>query len=688
MEQDEIDQQIARKILVQGYAANDRVIARVCELFTSNENHLFNLHELWEGLRKSFFRNPAVSIAIDGWIDHLVEKKPRTYEVAQAATVSGSEVAKQHLLALLNDKENFIFWPVWALLDVWGMQDADVSKALTALANSGPESTQYIAHHLPEIINDNRKCRRKLIEIAQQPKIKRPDFLVRGFVSLGVDCTDREVVDLLLPLANTEKSRFDSTALIISQFATDPRVRSLALTLAPCRNAPLGIMASVYRDDQVIRDIIINHASPLPPNMRQIITTHAERRCDETPVLEQVLANYDNEYEATVRTTAEAAHCAAMVRRGDDIKLLEGKLIDELRSGGPEHDKLNQSALCGLLSLDKFYLFRDLLSWNDERPLSVSALDYSIDQNSVVLEQVVAHWGEISEVLGDSVFDRLSGWGSSNIEHGWNELAPYISISTVIQTDFISYCRETDKPLKVESLRALARLQRGSQLLREHCIRMFENNPKDINISPYDEEAMQLAAGTILGSMYGSESGPREVLTAKTWVSSGAVVGLCLGWPESPELVEVYDEVIGGMETRLKWPAVLSLVALHGDTAVFERYLLSLIHRTNGDMWHFLSVCIDPIVSRISQDTLLYESLFQRICKEPTADEKASLPGLLLLARSGDQNLWRWCEDEITRQMEGGVLSDSGFDLISGRIRPVAQVLLDALMPYGPDSVA
>ena len=688
MRQDAIDQDIARKVLIIGYADNDRVIEEVCKLFTSNESSLFGVSDLWENLRESFFKHPAISIEIDNWIGRLPEKNHRFNDVAQAATVSGSEVAKQHLLTLLNNTERFIFWPVSALLDVWGMQDIDVSRALTALANATPEHTQHIAHLLPEIINDNHECRSKLIEIAQLPEVIRPDSLAKGFSSLGIDYTDFEVVDLLLPLANSKSSLFDPTTLIISQFAAAPQVRSLALTLAPCRNAPLGTIAYVYRDDKEIRDIIINHATPLPPNMRQHITTHAERRCDEDPVLEQVLANYDNEYEATVRTVAEAAHCAAMVRRGDESKLLEGKLIDELRSSGPEHEKISQAALCGLLSLGKFYLFRDQLSCSGGEPLSVSALGYSMDKNSVLLEQIAAHWVEISEVLGDSIFDRLNGWGSGNVRHGWNELAPYIRLSTAIQTDFISYCRKTEAPLEVESLRALARLQRGSQLLREHCIRMFENTPKDINISPYDEVARQLAAGTILGSMYGSDSGIREVLAAKARMSSGAVVGLCLGWPESSELVEVYEELTSRKKTRLTWPAALYVVALHGDMAAFEGYLLSLIHRSNWDIWVFLSVCIDPIVSRISQDTQLYESLFQRLSKEPTADEKASLPRLLLLARSGDQNLWRWCEDEIALQMEGGVLSDSGFDIITGRIRPVAQTLLDALMPYGPNSVA
>lgn len=688
LSQDMIDQEIAIEVLIIGYADNDRIIEKVCKLFSSNETYLSRGRKLWQILRKSFFRHPAISIEIDNWIGGLSEQKYRNHEVAQAATVSGSEVAKQHLLALLNNTGNFVFWQVWALLDVWGMQDIDVSRALTALANAPPEHTQYIAHHLPDILNNTNECRNKLIEIAQLSEVMRPDFLIRGFSSLGIDYTDLEVVDLLLPLVNSRRSQFDTAGLIISQFAADPRVRSLALTLAPCRNAPLSTIASAYHDDQEIRNIIINHATPLPPNMRQQIITHAERRCDEVLVLKQVLANYDNEYEAAVRTAAEAAHCAAIGRRGDDIKLLENKLIDELRSGGPEHDKVNQAALSGLLSLDKFCLFQNLLSWTGKDLLSVSALGYSMDRNSVLLKQMATQWMEISDVLGDTVFDRLSGLGSGNVGHGWNELAPYISLSTAIQTDFISYCRETDKPLEVESLRALARLQRGSQLLREHCVRMFEKKPKDVNISPYDEVARELTAGIILGSMYGSDSVTREILAAKVRMSSGAAVGLCLGWPESPELIEVYKELIARKNTRLRWPAVLHVLALHGDMATFDGYLVSLVHRSSGNIWDFLSVCIDPIVSRISRDTHLYEKLFQRLINEPTADEKASLPRLLLLAKSGDQNLLRWCEDEIAIQMEEAGLSDSGFDIINGRIRPVAQSLLDALMPYGPNSVA
>jgi hypothetical protein len=38
--------------------------------------------------------------------------------------------------------------------------------------------------------------------------------------------------------------------------------------------------------------------------------------------------------------------------------------------------------------------------------------------------------------------------------------------------------------------------------------------------------------------------------------------------------------------------------------------------------------------------------------------------------------------------MKGNNLADSGFDIIAGRVRPVAQALLDVLMPYGPGSAA
>jgi len=109
MRQDAIDQDIARKVLIIGYADNDRVIEEVCKLFTSNESSLFGVSDLWENLRESFFKHPAISIEIDNWIGRLPEKNHRFNDVAQAATVSGSEVAKQHLLTLLNNTERFIF---------------------------------------------------------------------------------------------------------------------------------------------------------------------------------------------------------------------------------------------------------------------------------------------------------------------------------------------------------------------------------------------------------------------------------------------------------------------------------------------------------------------------------------------------------------------------------------------------
>jgi len=348
-----VDDDIAQRVLFLGYPKNTRFIKQLREKFTFDDRWpLDGIDDPWDDLRKSFFKHPTVSPAIDAWIEKQMTKGfVDVHQISQAAGVSGSDAAKQYLLSCLKEAEDTIFWPVSTLLEVWSMQDEEVSKALTALANADSEQVQYIASYLPQIITDKNECRKKLLDIGRLKKLFQLDFLLKGFSKLGIDHMDQEAVDLIFPYLEEDASIFPATGAIISRFGLDARIKEAAKKILGNLDAPIDAMAWVYRDNPEMRTLILKQVTPLPSILRQVIVSQAARRCDEVPELDQILSGYMNEQIAVVRTASEIAYYAAYNRRGNDKEAVTVLLTDELRSVGPIHETIRQSALAGLISL-------------------------------------------------------------------------------------------------------------------------------------------------------------------------------------------------------------------------------------------------------------------------------------------------------------------------------------------------
>ena len=92
------------------------------------------------------------------------------YEAMKLAAILRSDAAKRAMLSQLVNNENFLFWPVWSLLNGWGIDDPEVAIALEPLPQRPPEERQQIAHHVPEIVRSDDESFRLLMEICELPE--------------------------------------------------------------------------------------------------------------------------------------------------------------------------------------------------------------------------------------------------------------------------------------------------------------------------------------------------------------------------------------------------------------------------------------------------------------------------------------------------------------------------------------
>ena len=668
-----IDHEVAKRYLLHFSQTNSALDLKVATLIRDDEFffHTFSGREFTLGTH-----GPEVRAALDYRFDKTNSHFHN--DVAHLAVMSGSDHAKRRLIEMLSEDDNWVFWPIYGLLMRWGMEDAVVAAALRSAADRPASRMQYFAHHLPEIIPDKAACRTKLLEIARLKKIDRLDFLVSGFSRLGTSSEDSEVVDSLLQHDFSKRGIFDATAQLIGGFGAHPVVRAIALERLNELDAPWEQIIQTYAGDQEIRAIISRFLLSLPSSLRGVLVSSLGRRAVDDNVLAYRLLQYRLESNPSVRSASAIAYYEAIASddsaRSSAITSLKG----EVAATGPWMDMIEQAALAGFIALDEVSVFRDLPGWLPEKKRNVDI--FGLDNNRQILAYVAKHWDRLKAALGPDLLERLARHGA-NEWWCWDQLAPYVSESPSLRTDFLAYCSREKNALSSRAFEALGREMPRSYLLREHCLRSLNDGPENLNASPFDQQRRQLVVGRILGRQFAGEAMIREQLeTCIIRQPSAAIIGISIGWKDSAILVTEHAR-LQNSRSRCLWPDAAYLTSIAGSREDFCRFVGHFVRNTTGNTWDFLPFCIEPIIERMKIEEGLDAVLIQRVLSTKSGSEKASFPRLLAVANCMDQKLRQWCEKEFSKQSDHSSLPEFGFDVLAGRARPVAHSILDALSP-------
>jgi hypothetical protein len=301
-------------------------------------------------------------------------------DIAHLAVMSGSDHAKQRLIAMLASDDNWAFWPVYGLLAGWGMKDAEASAALLLAAERPAIRVQYLAHHLPQIMLDKTACRAKLLNIAHLEKVERLDFLIAGFTRLGTSPDDAEVMEEILKHDFSGRGVFDATDSLISGFGANPAVRAIAVERIKELDAPWESLIQAYAGDEEIRTTISRFFSSLPASLRSVLVSSLGRRAADDEALTDRLLQYRLESNPAVRTASAIAYYEAITVDENTRSAAVVQLKKEAAAIGPWMDMIRQAALAGFIALDEVSAFRDLPDdWRPEKKISLDV--FTLDNN-------------------------------------------------------------------------------------------------------------------------------------------------------------------------------------------------------------------------------------------------------------------------------------------------------------------
>lgn len=670
------DRTLALRILLNSYP-QDEDVAQFCIHEIKHERYPFlMLHfDAWHLLQRNFRDHPQVVQAIDEWLPKQEHNEP---EIAMAALVGRTPIAKAKLLSSLGG--SFPHWPASALLEEWGMKDAEVADKLRQFAFGSIAEASRIGHLLPRIIEDKTTCRRRLLDLLQAPECTRPDFVVHGLGILGNTQGDAEIVDVILSLLLDRKNYFhqDIIAGLVTNYSSDPRVQDLAKKDLSEREGNYAAVAWAYGNDEEIRNSIIEIACPLPVRLRSIIASClGEVGLDETSAM-SLLRLYDHESDEEVKTLASISYHTRLRASQQDTSQAIETLSHDIVCYGFDHEERRRAAFCGLVILGRLDVMANARETiGDDRPCSIS-LAKMLSPNVPLVRHVLQNWDDIKAAFGDETWSRLSkNYSDSSLI--WGELCMFADEYPAPRDEALRFLEtRVERTTQPNILRFLGRVRPKSRLLLEYCLKTLRIGEDQYDCSANDEV---IEAAELLGTHFGSD---QEVLkrivsgNAARHIYEKVILALCEGWPDSEELGRIY-EVVRKQKLPLSYATYFSLMSRKGSSKTMLGALMKLVSNSGRIHQRYLLGINRPVISRLRTDDNLYAMLTEALQNELSPSSKATIPRLIGAGRGITPELRAWCTGEVDRQLRGQQSPEIGFDLLAGELRPVVHSLLDVL---------
>lgn len=575
-----------------------------------------------------------------------------------------------------------LYWVVKMLLSGWGRADPNVCDLLDEIASWEDKRLLDLLSLLPQIIIDHATCRVRLLAIGRSDLGPRHDLLALGFVALGCDSTDEEVVDLLLSKVGKGMPAYAGGDTLIAHFPSHPDVRQYALMRLDDHDPPLAVLAGSYEADAEIRSRILEYANVLPLVLRDAIAEVTSAETDNQSMIAGLLKNYDAEVDAELKIKSSINYHEILRRSSDAISEQYLKsLFETLRAVGPDYPERRAAAFAGLLILGQLDRIHSMTEGGG-KPMKLHIGSDLGRESQSLLALMAKHWEELMNTYGSELAERLGDFGTD--EGGmWDSLAPHISASEAARQDFIAYCEQTPSELGLQSLRRLSQERPSSDLLLDHCWRALQTNNKGkyARHSPWAVHRIRIEISYILRDHFDQREDVRDRLRedAQRTGDSAAIIALVVNNPEDPFLSKLQYTPLQIGQEHGDWVAAIHLGSAQSDADTFVKIVCGMLNRNYHNIWDFQETVNAAAIERLRRDAPAAQQLKEILAQQCTENERASLPRLLAAAGLMDKDLYDRCRYLLQYERKNYPHVRAGYDAIDDSIRAVSQSLLDSI---------
>jgi hypothetical protein len=638
------------------------------EIFRSEQYPDHRFGEILDLLVENYAGEQVVAAAIDDWL--AAYGTTSSFHTERIAAIARTESAKNVLLDPERTPAAYPYWTLWALLKGWGPTDPDTIAFAKQWSDTSVRA-QHIASLLPEAGLDRDRCSSILRQALADPAVNRLDFVIDGLYQLQIN--DQNAADAFFDrILDPESFGFDgAVSAAIRAFSFDPRARHLALRELDRDGGSVAAVAETFGDDDEIRGRLITMSTALDANLRGVLVNRLSEQAVNDEEALSLLAAYDRETDATVRTAASIGYWRARQAHGDVSEADLDGLMTNLRVGGM-YTARRQAAFAGLVVLGRLHEAVNA-TYAHMPQHRIMKVDFFHGPNMPLVRLLTEDWRTTTSFLGNIAWQTVEYSTTSTID------------ALVVYADE----REGLREALLDAISSTPARNLGPNALRfwgDHAV----SSPETLRQRFLDAIAAtghslperlrrSATAQAISDRFAGDAETYARLIALAAGGNDAAAEAVCNGWPDSRFAANVsldWEKVNPSRDCGI----VIAVTVNQKSAEDLVGFLADLITKLPGDGWELLPQSFNPVVRRLSRDSAFRDAALRLLITRPSDDDAASWPGLLRRAGFFTPELRSWCEQQLIRRAPE-TFTRTGLDVNYGRIRSVRHALLDALSP-------
>jgi hypothetical protein len=668
----------AARLLIGGYATDPLATQAIAHLIQTEQYAFTESHQIWKLISTTYQGNQQLIAAADVWLKTW--SNHRYPEASFAARLGWTPTAKNTLIT--NLAGSFPFWSADALVEGWGIDDAEVKAALTQLLST-PYAAQ-IAHLFNGLISDRDERFKTLVKLLEADFCRDPARVAEALAAMA-NVDEREtVVTAALPWARRPQvvgAREHVVVVLVDNFSSDPRVLALGREEMKRREGAWSQVLARFRHDADILESAIQMAAPLPGELRAEVVPFLSLYAHSDGDLLDLLRTYDCDADPEIKTAAAISYARALMSAQQPTDDLITEFRDALTAGGFDFESRRQAAFCGLDTLGRVDVVKAIRAERQDS-IPIPVMVHNV-RNEALITRLLSNWERLREALGQSFSTTFTRSSDLDDLYWWSQLADFVDEYSAPRAELLSILEETTGvQLYAELLWFLARQRPQSALLKKHCLNVIRNHGQTTGRWIEIEAAAILlgrdfaADATVLDTLVTLFQGPDSQSRAN------AFWALCEGWSNHKIVDDYYSAFKAQRSASGKAVATMldmTLVCCKATPAELLEVLVEFVSWQRDDMSLQASAYIRPIVRRVSADAEMQALLFNRLLNTDSPSERISFSGLLASAVGLTDQLKTWALPILTTPETPHFYSSVGFDLTSGGTRTVWDKALELL---------
>jgi hypothetical protein len=657
-----INVEIAWRILLDCYNNRKEVVdLLIKKLKDDTISFLVGDREAFEYISRNFKESDLVKNELSIWFD---KQKTFVRDEAQVSVMLGTEEIKQKIISKLNESI-FPHWVVWTLVTGWPT-DIEVKVALKKYFQSSSDLKSYAAHLIPEVFNEEGE-KLTAIKILEDILFDR-DATFRERALDGLVTLDKEYFRLNLlrrfimeEIDHIPKGEpwhnYQSVILKLSQhFASEDLVRDLVMIKLADYADYKDIIISCYPEEEAVVDEILENSVPLPKQLRiSLIDKFGDNAIADQFILDR-LKDFDKESDDSI-----ASNCAVLYFnhiKNDGDKILE-ICKSKIEYQGFLYELSKIVAICGLIIIRRLPEYFSAVKPNANSHADPIVLLSGIRHQfgHWVLKTYIDNFDYVHSVFQDYYGNR----NEQAEESYWSFWAKYSNRNSAAFPYLMKYIEENQETIRdSDFVNFLARTNPQSSLLKNIALRNVINGAREA-----------YGAAKILGeNFYMDEKVFNELNSIVDYTHEQAkAVALCIGWPQTPILKEIFESVTRQNSPRIGPQFGYQLKFLFRNHENILQFLRETINNDGSNFFH--SAFIEPLLKRIKTDVKLQEKIKDLLLSTKLISEKVSFYNVLNLLNKIDKEIIEWKE----RQRSEEERTKFGYNIITNGFVSFSDIL-------------